>query len=786
MTTNDIEIRITGKNLSKIAMDAAKADAKATGNEIADTLAKAGERAGEGLKRGLDGKLRDSRGRFVKAGQDAAKGFEEGLNGGSDNGKGRGFFGRLFDGIADQAANAADAAGKSLAQIFPGLAGLASTTAATGGINLLVLALLALVAAAAAAVAGLIVLAPAVYLVGGAFGAANTLAVGLAATLATLVVGLGGMGDAWSAAGQQSASGGRSAADAAHQVQMATLALADAQREALAAQQGLVRAREEESERLEDLSRSLRGAKLDEASAILAVRDAEERLRTARRTGGSALDVARAVLGVDQAKLRLEEIQDRVGDLSREQDKANRDGVEGSDRVQDALRRQEMAQRQIVAATYALAQAQRGAGGGVDAFAQAMAKLSPNAQAFLTTLLGLRDQFAGIKRETQDRLFEGLDRAVMRLANRSFPTLRAVLGNTADSLNGIAKGAMEALGDPKFLDDIQVATGAFDRTLDRIGEVTLPKLLGAIGRLARASVPFWDELSDMALGWIEDFSDDIEDADKDGRLKKFFAEATENLRKLREVGGTALSIIGSIVKILFPASKRESEGFLDTVLANLKDVQAWLEDPENQKKIQDWISGLQDMGDELGETTDKVIGIIDKIDGWTTSLDKFMKKWGELPGKIKAASLGGLWNPLKDGFKAALNWIIDKWNGLRFTIPPVKIAGVELFGGGSWDTNDIDRFDHGGIVGARLARVAERQRELIDMPGGGQIIALPQGSRVHPNGATEAMLAGGGGGGQTMRVVFDITGADEDMKRVIRKWVRIEGGGSVQAAFGKN
>jgi hypothetical protein len=37
------------------------------------------------------------------------------------------------------------------------------------------------------------------------------------------------------------------------------------------------------------------------------------------------------------------------------------------------------------------------------------------------------------------------------------------------------------------------------------------------------------------------------------------------------------------------------------------------------------------------------------------------------------------------------------------------------------------------------------------------------------------------GGG---RIVLDVTGADSDMKRLIRRMVRVDGRGSVQTAFG--
>ncbi|GAA2360800.1 hypothetical protein Cme02nite_38120 [Catellatospora methionotrophica] len=756
---NDIEIRVSVRPDVDPGLAAARRRAQEIGEQIARELAQAGAQAGDAFQQGITRQL------------------EQGGSQGADA------VGQVFEGVTNQAQSMADAVGKSLAGIFPALAGLGESTVATGGINLIILALVGLGTAALAAAAALIVLAPAIYLIGGAFGSAATAGVGLASVLGTLLVGLGGVGDAWSAAGQKAGGGGRSAADAAHQVRQATLALADAQRSAVQAQEAVTRARMDEQERLEDLARSVAGARLDEEGAVLAVAQAERRLRDVRRNGGSALDYREAELNLRKAKQTLEEVRDRVGDLSQEQQEADRKGVEGSDRVQDALERQRQAQRQIEQATYALAQAQRGAGGGVNAFDDAMAKLSPNAQAFIRQLLQIKERFDGIKRATQDRLFEGLDRAVQRLADRSFPTLDRILGRTADSLNRIAKGTTEALGDKEFLSNIEAATGSFDKTLDRIGEKTVPKLLDAIGRLARASIPFWDELSDMALGWIEKFSDKIKKADKDGSLKKFFEEAAENLRKVREIGGKVLSILGSIVSILFPASKRESEGWLDGVNTRLGELSDWLKDEENQQKIRDWITDLQNFRDDAVETAKKLGGIIDKVDEWTTSIDKFIKKWSQLPGQLKAQALGGLWNPIKDGFKAALNWVIDKWNGLELSLPSMNWFGQQI-GGGSLGTVNIPRLDHGGIAGG-LVSVAERSRELISMPGGGQLLALPQGSMVHPNGATERMLGGGGG---SPTVVLEASGMRGTFEAAFLQWflrqVKVRGGGSVQLAFG--
>lgn len=58
-----------------------------------------------------------------------------------------------------------------------------------------------------------------------------------------------------------------------------------------------------------------------------------------------------------------------------------------------------------------------------------------------------------------------------------------------------------------------------------------------------------------------------------------------------------------------------------------------------------------------------------------------------------------------------------------------------------------------------------------------------------PMGNTRAAaprpLMAAGASGQQVRVVFDVQGADEDMKKMIRKMVRVDGRGNVQMAFGR-
>lgn len=79
-------------------------------------------------------------------------------------------------------------------------------------------------------------------------------------------------------------------------------------------------------------------------------------------------------------------------------------------------------------------------------------------------------------------------------------------------------------------------------------------------------------------------------------------------------------------------------------------------------------------------------------------------------GKISAAA-SGAFEGLKNAFRNAVNFIIDKWNGLSFGIPGFDPPGPGSFGGFSVSTPNIERFAKGGIVKARpggiLANIGE-------------------------------------------------------------------------------
>ena len=115
-----------------------------------------------------------------------------------------------------------------------------------------------------------------------------------------------------------------------------------------------------------------------------------------------------------------------------------------------------------------------------------------------------------------------------------------------------------------------------------------------------------------------------------------------------------------------------------------------------------------------------------------------------MPGKISHIA-SGMWDGIKNAFRAAIDWIIDGWNRLHFAIPSVSFLG---FHSPSFTLGvpHIPRLAGGGIAtSGGLAMVGER---------GAEIVSLPAGAAVHPHGTVPA-----GGGAVEMRVTGNTGGA---------------------------
>lgn len=478
---------------------------------------------------------------------------------------------------------------------------LARTAANVRASNLVARAsVVALGAGMASAAAHAIALASATAKVAGAAGLIPA-GIGVAAGMigAARVV-TGGLGEAWTATGAAARTGGGAAVSTAQRVAAATRevgvaqrALADAQRAARDTQEALSRARLTEAERLSDLSRSVAGARLDEESAAMAVRRAQDEVNAAY----SASDWTRireADLAYRQAEHTLAEVRDRVGDLTEEQAEGARKGVEGSDAVQQAARAQREAQREVTDATRRLADAQRavaeasrGAGGGVDAAAAALARLSPSARSLVLTLRALAPAWAAAGRAGQEATWSGVAGEVRALSGIYLPALRGWLVRTAGGFNLALRETAAWARSAGTVRDVNTVMAATAAVTDRIGRAIRP-LVAGFTDWAAVGAGFMPGFAGEALSIAQRFERWSAAVRASGQASRWMAQGVAVLRQLGAIAGNVLGSLRAVMR-----AGDNGGATLDWLVRGSAAMRVWLESAEGQRAVGQTLATLR-------------------------------------------------------------------------------------------------------------------------------------------------------------------------------------------------
>lgn len=123
----------------------------------------------------------------------------------------------------------------------------------------------------------------------------------------------------------------------------------------------------------------------------------------------------------------------------------------------------------------------------------------------------------------------------------------------------------------------------------------------------------------------------------------------------------------------------------------------------------------------------------DKIKGAARAVGTFIKDrfndvvgfFRKLPGRVGSA-VSGMFDGIKEAFRSAINWVIEKWNNLGFKIPGFDPPGPgPKFGGVEIGTPNIPLLAEGGVVAQRgAAIVGDRGPELLELPDAARVTPL--------------------------------------------------------------
>ncbi|MET9516382.1 phage tail tape measure protein [Streptomyces sp. NPDC002994] len=203
-------------------------------------------------------------------------------------------------------------------------------------------------------------------------------------------------------------------------------------------------------------------------------------------------------------------------------------------------------------------------------------------------------------------------------------------------------------------------------------------------------------------------------------------------------------------------------GLVDDAVAWLSsawdDAWAWIE-----RKTLEGVLAVMGFFDDLGKLPGKIAGWLGDIVDWVAGL----------PQRIGRAA-SGMWDSLKTNFINVINFLIWKWNNFSLTLGGGSVLGMDV-PSVTLHTPNIPYLADGGITtGPTLAMIGEGREDEAVLP-----LSKLDGMLRSVAGAVRTT----GNGRQEARVVFDVTGADDEMKRLISRIVRVDGGGDVTKAF---
>lgn len=528
----------------------------------------------------------------------------------------------------------------------------------------------------------------------------------LPATLGAAIAGIAGLGIGMSgimgAFGAIGKSAGGAAADigdstrnaerdiirAQRGVRDAERNLTDAQKDAQKAQRDLNKERKQAARDLEDLNDQLNDAALNEESATLAVARARQRLQeTLADKDSSQLDIAEADLGYREAVNDLEDLRRENNRLAEDALEANKKGVEGADGVVAAQEQIQESQYRVLTATEALEEAQwgleeaydnaakgaQGAAGGTDAFAEAMAKLSPNAREFVRAVMALGPAWRELRWAAQDALFEGMGQSVTTLANRQLPVLKkGLVGLNTEMNRGIRTGIAEfstelsALEFGVFFENTRRGMEGLASSVRPLSRMWMDlNVVGAeyLPRMGRA-------IEDVTNKWSNQIMVARHTGDLNRIIDNGIAAWGRSLRALRDVGGIAIGTFGAAATATSP--------FTSAIAENISQTNKWVNSFDGQTQIGSFFkSTTQTLADlmPVAKAVGGVLvnGLIPAVQSLVANIGPGLTKWITSFGESFGATL-----PLIDKAGKAIGGAFEDWGNAMEVFSPIVTAVAKL------------------------------------------------------------------------------------------------------------
>ncbi|MEO6081932.1 MAG: hypothetical protein ABIQ18_02370 [Umezawaea sp.] len=259
----------------------------------------------------------------------------------------------------------------------------------------------------------------------------------------------------------------------------------------------------------------------------------------------------------------------------------------------------------------------------------ALAKLVPEARAFVMAWDGVKQAFKPIQQAVQAKFFSGLGDDVAGLTKNTLPALGIGLNATATELNGLVREGIQAASTPLFAGQLEkTGKGTADVLRELHGSVA--PIPGAILGVVNAGMPFIRTLAEMVGGMVKTKAEFLGSEAGAEAMRATIQRGVDTIKTLISIGQN----LGNVVSAVFSRLNAGSGDFLTKIDALTARMAAWIASTQGQKALDGLFAGLAQAAQHAAEV---------------------------LPMLISAAqllfnTLNGLPDPVKDFITQALVW----------------------------------------------------------------------------------------------------------------------------------
>lgn len=228
--------------------------------------------------------------------------------------------------------------------------------------------------------------------------------------------------------------------------------------------------------------------------------------------------------------------------------------------------------------------------GDMQAFAESLKGLAPEAQKAIGSLGQFHGQIEAIKKTVQNNLFAGLQKPLDDLAAKTLPQAKSLFSGIATSINGAAKETLGFLNTAQSQGLIISMVGNVKAAVAQLAPAFKPAI-SAFLDISSVGSSFLPQIAGFITKISTAFGDFIRRSAANGQLAEFFQTALDAIEQFGRVLGNLGSIFGSV----FKAANAAGGGFLNTLVAVTGQLATFLKSAQGQSALTSFFTSMRDI-----------------------------------------------------------------------------------------------------------------------------------------------------------------------------------------------